>query len=165
MASNQPVFREPDLSARPYNLAVDRLISVSPERLFNAWTKEFDVWFAAPESVLMQGKINTPFFFETEFRPDGSSEVQRHPHYGRFLALIPDRLVKITWVTGAGGTEGAETIVTVEFIPKGEKTLLKLTHSGFPNDESKKRHEQAWPMVVEQLAKIYTEKQIQRRDR
>jgi uncharacterized protein YndB with AHSA1/START domain len=158
MDSDQPIFRKPDLSSRPYNLAVERVMSLSAERLFNVWTKEFDVWFAAPGSVLMQGKVNTPFFFETEFRPAETAKIQRHPHYGRFLKLIPDQLVELTWVTGAGGTKGAETIVTVELIPEGEKTLLKLTHSGFPDEESKDAHQQAWPMVLEQLEKVYTEK-------
>lgn len=151
-------FREPDLSNRPLNLDVERLMNLKPETLFNAWTKEFDVWFAAPGSVLMTGKLNTPFFFETEFRPNENSEIQRSPHYGRFLKLVSNQLIKLTWVTGTGGTQGSETVVTVELTPKDEKTLLKLTHSGFPDEESKNGHQQAWPMVLEQLEKRYTEK-------
>lgn len=152
------IFREPDLSNRPLNLTVKRLMNLKPETLFNAWTKEFDVWFAAPGSVLMTGKVNTPFFFETEFRPDENSDLQRGQHYGRFLQLVPNQLIKLTWVTGAGGTKGSETVVTVELTPKDEKTLLNLTHSGFPDEESKNGHQQAWPMVLEQLEKRYTEK-------
>ncbi len=157
MTTDKEIFREPDLSNRLFNLTVERLMNLKPETLFNAWTNEFDVWFAAPNSVLTQGKVNTPFFFETEFRPDENSDLQRSPHYGRFLKLITNQLIKLTWVTGAGGTKGSETIVTVELTPKEEKTLLKLTHSGFPDEESKNGHQQAWPMVLEQLEKRYTE--------
>ena len=155
MTSDKQIFREPDHSDRPYNLTAERLMELKPETLFNAWTKEFDVWFAAPGSVLMTGKANTPFFFETEFRPDKDSDLQRHSHYGRFLKIVLNQLIKLTWVTGAGGTKGSETVVSIELIPKNKKTLLKLVHSGFPDEESKNKHQQAWPVVLEQLEKSY----------
>ncbi|MEI2396561.1 MULTISPECIES: SRPBCC domain-containing protein [Paenibacillus] len=138
----------PDLSSRPYNLSVERLLSASPEDLYKAWTKQFDRWFAAPGTVSMEGSVNTPFFFETRH------EGQRYPHYGRFLSLEKDRLVEMTWVTGAGGTKGAETVVRVELETRGTDTLLCLTHAGFPDEESRDQHEQAWPMVLEQFEKV-----------
>jgi uncharacterized protein YndB with AHSA1/START domain len=143
--------RIPDLSSRPYHLSVERDFAAPAPVLYKAWTTGFDRWFAVPGSVLMLPEVNAVFFFETEFKAEGQSMAQRHPHYGRFLRLVLDRLIELTWVTGAGGTGGAETIVTVELKPVGRGTRLSLTHAGFAGEAARDRHRDAWPMVLSQM--------------
>lgn len=144
-------IRVPDVSSRPHHLRVERAMKASSEVLFRAWTEGFDRWFAAPGSVLMTGAANTPFFFETEYEMTPGQGTTRHPHYGRFLRVEPSTLVELTWVTGAGGTEGAETVVTVELTPQRKGTHLRLSQAGFPTAASRDGAEAAWPLVLEQL--------------
>jgi uncharacterized protein YndB with AHSA1/START domain len=146
-----PQVRRPDLADRPLSLMVERDFALPAAALYSAWTARFDAWFAAPGSVLMQPEVNAPFFFETEFKLPNASIAKRHPHYGRFLQLVADRRVELTWVTGAGGTEGAETVVTVELEGIGGGTHLRLTHAGFATEAARDRHRSAWPSVLGQL--------------
>ena len=60
--------------------------------------------------------------------------------------------MELTWVTGMLGTEGAETVVTAELAPKGTGSRLRLTHAGFYDEASAKRHE-AWHSILATLDK------------
>ncbi len=139
---------EPHVPLEPerYDLTIERSMPLAAGVLYRAWTEQFDAWFAAPGSVRMRPEAGEPFFFQTEHQGT------RHPHYGRFLRLVPGRLVELTWVTGAGGTEGAETVVTVELTPEAAgQTGLRLTHAGFAAAQHRDRHRDSWPFVLDQM--------------
>ncbi|MGD0391522.1 MAG: SRPBCC domain-containing protein [Acidimicrobiales bacterium] len=134
----------------PLSFTVEHTMGASPPDVFRAWTEAFDTWFASPGAIRMSPVVGEPYWFEVIH--DGS----RHPHYGRFLALEPDRLIEQTWVTGEDGTEGAETVVGIELDPTDPGTILRLTHSGFANEESAHRHAEAWPQILMHLDDVLT---------
>lgn len=134
----------PDLSSRPLRVEVERPMTASPEALFWGWTEQFDRWIAAPGTVLSEGKVDTAFYFETHH--EGGT---RAPYYGRFLRLEFGELVELTWLSL--GTRGLETVVTVTLTPQGDGTVLRLTHAGFPDEETRKAHEDVWPVILSEL--------------
>lgn len=135
----------PDLSGRHHSFTVEREMAASPAAIFRAWTERFDAWFARPGVIRMRAEVDEPFYFEVEH------EGARHAHCGRFLTLEPDRVVELTWMTGKGGTDGAETVVRVELAGSGAGTRLRLTHSGFYDGAAARQHEDAWPRVLAHL--------------
>lgn len=142
---DQPV-RHPDLSTRPHELTVERVMKASPSLLYAAWTQGMDLWLAVPGSVLMRPAVNEPLYFDT-----GSPE-KRNPHYGRILLLEPNRRVEFTWVTAA--TDGVETVVAAEFLKQPRGIRLRLRHSGFPTAAIRDLHQQVWPDKLERLDEI-----------
>jgi uncharacterized protein YndB with AHSA1/START domain/catechol 2,3-dioxygenase-like lactoylglutathione lyase family enzyme len=142
------VVTRPDLSSRPLRVTAERVMAASPDVLFQAWTEQWGRWFAIPGTVLMKPEVNAPYFFEA------AHENKRHPHYGRFLRLVPHRLVEMTWLTAAG-TKGAETVLTIELAPSGTGTHLRLSHAGFPDEESRDGHGEAWHQALEILDKVF----------
>lgn len=129
-------------------LTVTRHMPLPAATLYRAWTSGWGDWFAEPDSVRLTAEAGAPFFFEVAQRFEDGRPMQRHPHYGRFLQLVPDALVALTWVTGAGGTAGAETRLTVHLKPTATGTSVTLTHEGFATAEARDRHATAWPMVL-----------------
>lgn len=57
----------------------------------------------------------------------------------------------MTWLTGAGGTYGDETVIEVELHARERGTLLRLTHSGFSTEGACRAHEKNWPAALEVL--------------
>ena len=137
-------LRRPDISDRPHELVVERKMQASPRAVYRAWTEDFDSWFASPGQIRMRPATGEPFYFET------SDEGGRHPHYGRFVELVPDRLVELTWMTGDPGTQGAETVVRVELEPSDTGTRLRLTHTGFYDKAGVRQHE-PWSDILSHL--------------
>lgn len=130
------------------SFTLEQSMEASPADISHAWTEAFDTWFASPGAIRMVPVEGEPYWFDVMYEGD------RHPHYGRFLTLEAGRLIEQTWVTGEGGTGGAETVVRIELAPSDEGTILRLSHKGFANEESANRHADSWPHVLAHLDEV-----------
>ena len=125
-------------------------LNVAPDRIYEAWTSKFDLWFAEPGEIFMVPEVDRPYFFYNR------TEWGRHPHYGRFLELRENEVVEMTWLTGDGeavGTEGAETVARIELVPQDGGTMIHFLHAGFVNERSRDGHRENWPLAFEELAR------------
>ncbi|MBS0431815.1 MAG: SRPBCC domain-containing protein, partial [Proteobacteria bacterium] len=71
------------------------------------------------------------------------------PHYGRYIRVEAPQLLEFTWVSET--TRGKETVVTIEFTPRGNQTELRLTQEGLPDEESATNHTGGWTHFLDTL--------------
>ncbi len=57
-----------------------------------------------------------------------------------------------TWAWAS--TPERESLVTVEFKPEGDGTLLTLTHAQFFDEDARDRHQQGWAGALDKLEKF-----------
>ena len=131
------------------DLIVSRTVQASPAQVFDVWTNPKSPggpWFGA-EHVILNPVIDGLFYHVVKH------EGRTWAHYGRFLQIERPRLVEHTWVSEA--TRGVESIVSVTFQPRDGQTEIVLRHSGVPDDEMGRRHEEGWGWVLSMLAEQF----------
>ena len=70
---------------------------------------------------------------------------------GTFQEVVPPEKLVFTWQweNTDGPTEGAETLVTVEFRDMGESTEVLLVHERFPSADVRDAHQQGWTSMLD----------------
>lgn len=91
-------------------------------------------WFGA-ERLILNPVVARLFYFAVKH------EGRTWPHF------------EYTWVSEA--TQGVESIVAVTFDPHGDRTQVTLRHSGVPDDEMGRRHDEGWTWVLSMLAERF----------
>lgn len=71
--------------------------------------------------------------------------------HGRVSSLIEDRRLVISWPVEIGDAQEEQTTIDFSLEPRGEKTVVTMSHSGLRNDE-------AWGNVYRELKEGWTEK-------
>ncbi|MFL5923267.1 MAG: SRPBCC domain-containing protein [Gaiellaceae bacterium] len=127
------------------------------ERVFDAWTNAEVLrrWWRAGEGW------ETPLA-EVDPREGGgyrlsmkTDEGEVHTVFGEYREVSPPERLAFTWTweegPGPAMTGSAGTLVVVEFHEDGDGTLVKLTHSGFADEEIKGMHLHGWQGVLASL--------------
>jgi uncharacterized protein YndB with AHSA1/START domain len=144
-------------------LILKRMLNAPPERAFKAWTsaEHIQQWMRPEPGMVVP-------LASMDLRVGGKFRIQMKNPDGEFFTAVgvfkevkaPERLV-YTWDwekdgSGAefGEVEGKPSLMTVEFLKRGEGTELVLTHSRFASVESRDNHAKGWSRGVESFAKF-----------
>jgi len=72
-----------------------------------------------------------------------------HRVSGTVQEIVPRRKVSYTWAWQS--TPERQSLVTVEFKPDGDGTVLTLTHEQFFDEGARDRHNMGWTAALEKL--------------
>ncbi len=131
------------------DLTVTRMIPARAAAIFNVWMDPKSPggpWFGA-ERIIINPAVDGLFYFAV------MHEGRLWAHYGRFLKIERPQQVEYTWMSEA--TKGVESIVAVTFQAQGEQTEVTLRHSGVPDDDMGRQHQDGWTWVLSMLAERF----------
>jgi uncharacterized protein YndB with AHSA1/START domain len=142
-------------------LIVKRVLNATAERAFQAWTspEHIQQWMRPEPGMVVP-------LASMDLRVGGKFRIQMKMPDGEFFTAVgefrevkpPERLVYTwDWEKDGGGTEfgeveGKPSLITVEFLKRGEQTELVLTHSRFASVESRDNHANGWGKIAESFA-------------
>jgi len=145
------------------SLRVTKTINAPCERVFAAWTQpeHLHKWWGAHES------FSAPIA-EVDLRVGGKDRFgmlepgKDAPYvaYGVYQEVIESEKLVFTWAFEKmpGDDPGfvpAETLVTVEFIDKGDATEVVLTHERFPDEHMRDEHQGGWFGCLDGLERLF----------
>ena len=128
------------------DVTVTREVPASPDKVFDVWIDPKSPggpWFGA-ERTILNPEGDGLYYFAVKW------EGRIWAHYGRFLQIDRPLRVQYTWMSEA--TKGLESIVDVAFDPRGDHTMVTLRHSGIPDDDLGRQHQQGWTAILAMLA-------------
>ena len=134
-------------------LVMKREIAAPRAQVFAAWTDVAKAarWWAPRgfTTLACEMDVQPGGLWRRRMRAPDGRLITKHGVYREVVA--PERLV-FTYNTEGGGIDDPETVVTVTFADRGERTLLTLHHTAFDTEVQARDHEGGWTGSLERLA-------------
>jgi uncharacterized protein YndB with AHSA1/START domain len=138
-------------------IVIKRVLPCGKRQLFDAWSKPSLMmkWFFAVPQPRMPSTVNN------SFTVGGSYEVIMHMesgdfrHYGNYSAIDRYHHIVFTWNSHLI----RDSLVELNFRELSpNRTELTLTHTEFPNDDVRSKHESGWRGCLDNLG-LFIEEQ------
>jgi uncharacterized protein YndB with AHSA1/START domain len=136
----------------PPSLIVRRTIAAPAEDLFDAWLDPVALgqWMRPGEIRSTAATLEPRVGGRYEITMRGATEV--YSHTGVYRTIDRPRRLVFTW--GSRGTDRKETLVTVDFIERGESTEVVVTHEQLP-ESALVSHTDGWTSGLVRLAEYF----------
>jgi uncharacterized protein YndB with AHSA1/START domain len=135
-------------------LVVTHSYPASIDRVFAAWTdaSQLSQWFGPTDEHTA--------IAEVDLRVGGNYRIAIHHVSGNVHTVIgtyqlidPPKKLAFTW--NWEGSTAPDTLVTIDLIPQGSSTEVKVTHEKFLDTESRDKHNQGWTGGLNRLERYF----------
>lgn len=150
MAQSSPALTD----VQGFQIEQEVEIAASSDAVFRALTEGIDGWwvhrrFDAPSTVRLEAEIGGSF---TETTDNGDAAL-----WATVTEMHPNELLRLTGPMGMTGP--VVGVIEYQLKPRGDGTLLRLSHRAFGDidDETRDNYESGWQMLLNQALKQYVE--------
>lgn len=137
-----------------FDIRFERVVNATPEGAFRHWVdpEALRRWYAPDDSWIVETA-------EADLRVGGAWRVRFGPtpeemyvERGVFEEVDPPHRVIYTTVHEfPDGRPSFQTLVTVTFEPRGDRTLLTLLDTRYPSEELRETYEEGWPEFLDRF--------------
>lgn len=131
-------------------LVIRKVISAPRQAVFDAWLDPESIshWMCPGQMLKAEAHIDPRV--GGSYRIVMKDQTRSIEHTGEYRVIQPPSKLVFTWISR--GTESQPTLVTVEFLERGDQCELVLTHERLPSPEAQRLHEVGWNQIVDKLA-------------
>jgi uncharacterized protein YndB with AHSA1/START domain len=135
-------------------LYLERIFDASPERVFAAWTEPqlLKRWWGPVGSTIVAAEVDLRVGGRYRLGIQQPSAPEPYFVSGAYQVIEPPHKLVFTWRWENPAMDIGDSLVSLEFRPKGKKTQLQLTHERLPTPETRLRHQEGWLSILENLS-------------
>jgi uncharacterized protein YndB with AHSA1/START domain len=136
-----------------HTLKIARIIPAPRWEVFEAWTtaESLKEWICPKDSsvslIELDVRVGGTFRIEMQHADEGEMVVT-----GVYREILPPEKLVFTWTSKH--THYQDSLVTLDFLARGEATELILRQTQLPDEEAVTLHTAVWPQLLEHLAAI-----------
>lgn len=139
-------------------VVVRRTIAATAEELFDAWLdpEAMAIWMRPGSIQTTVAKVDPKVGGRYEIVMRSATET--YPHTGVYRVINRPRQLVFTWISR--GTEQRESLVTVDFVARGEATEVVVTHEQL-TESAAPSHTNGWTSALARLEQACQQGELQ----
>jgi len=135
-------------------VTVRKTVKAPVEKTYKAWTEPAQImkWFGCDKIANI--RVEQDFKVGGDYRITGQSCESGGDMsiYGTYEEIVQNKKLVYTWNNESVEFPAVNTVVSVEFIARGDSTEIVLEHAKFASENSKLGHNQGWTQSLEKFA-------------